>query len=174
MGDRPPQFSETHVKHLEMIQAVITRLGNDSFLVKGWAVTVSGVFLGLAINGSRPALALIGLVPTLMFWSLDTYYLRSERLFRVFYDHARRQAPGYSSFAMDGTGPAFISSLSEVDRDKASWWKTAWRPTLRWLYLALLLAGCVTALVIASGSDNERSGCPESQAYFVGDSPRRC
>jgi len=33
-----------------MVQAVITRLGNDSFLVKGWAVTVNGVFLGFAVS----------------------------------------------------------------------------------------------------------------------------
>lgn len=28
------------VKHLEMIQGVINRLGHDSFLVKGWSMTI--------------------------------------------------------------------------------------------------------------------------------------
>lgn len=44
-----------------MIQAAIGRLGNDSFLVKGWAVTVAGVFFGFAVNGSTSALAFASL-----------------------------------------------------------------------------------------------------------------
>ena len=32
-------MNETRVKHLEFIQAVITRLAHDSFLYKGWAIT---------------------------------------------------------------------------------------------------------------------------------------
>lgn len=36
-------FEDQRIKHLDMLQAVIGRLGNDSFLVKGWAVTVAGV-----------------------------------------------------------------------------------------------------------------------------------
>jgi hypothetical protein len=32
------------LKHLEFVQAVITRLANNSFLMKGWALTVAGAF----------------------------------------------------------------------------------------------------------------------------------
>ena len=32
--------TEKIVKHLEMIQAVINRLGNNSFLLKSWSMTV--------------------------------------------------------------------------------------------------------------------------------------
>ncbi len=34
---------------MEMLQAVIGRLGNDSFLIKGRAVTVAAAFLGSAV-----------------------------------------------------------------------------------------------------------------------------
>lgn len=36
-------FDEARIKHLELIQAVIGRLGINGFLMKGWALTVAGV-----------------------------------------------------------------------------------------------------------------------------------
>jgi len=33
---RYDEVDTTRVSHLQMIQAVIGRLGNDSFLIKGW------------------------------------------------------------------------------------------------------------------------------------------
>ena len=33
------------LKHLEFIQGIITRMANNSFMLKGWAVTlVAGIF----------------------------------------------------------------------------------------------------------------------------------
>ncbi len=40
-------FEDSHVKHLEMIQSVVARLGNNAFLIKGWAITVAAAFVGL-------------------------------------------------------------------------------------------------------------------------------
>ena len=31
---------EIKIRHLEMIQAVITRMASNSFMLKGWAVTL--------------------------------------------------------------------------------------------------------------------------------------
>jgi hypothetical protein len=160
-----PTLSPARLKHLEMIQAVIARLGNDSFLVKGWAVTVSGVFLGLAVSASKPGLALVSLAPTLLFWVLDSYYLRSERLFRAFYERARTAGAGYLLLGMDGTSAAFVQTLTASEQKRLSWSKTFWRPTLRWLYLALALAA---VLVFAFAPDDDGAAsdagqrCPHS------------
>jgi hypothetical protein len=71
-------LEDHRVKHLEMIQVVIARLGNDSFLVKGWAITVAGVFYGFAIQTANWKLAAVSAAPTLSFWVLDVY--RRSRL----------------------------------------------------------------------------------------------
>lgn len=161
-------LSDQQVKHLEMIQAVITRLGNDSFLVKGWAITVNGVFLGFAVNSGQPDLALVSLAPTLLFWSLDTYYLRSERLFRIFYERARQGGSSYVPFVMDGTGPAFVASLSAGrEKDASSFWKTAWRPTLRWLYLGLIVAATLV-FFLANGAEPDEAPSTKRAAYAIG------
>ncbi|QNA75407.1 hypothetical protein C8250_029095 [Streptomyces sp. So13.3] len=91
----PGDLRQEDLKHLEFLQAVIARHGNNSFLIKGWAITLSGAFLAVASRGAggRTAVICVGLVTG--FWSLDSYYLRQERLFRSLYEKiaSRRAAP---------------------------------------------------------------------------------
>jgi hypothetical protein len=155
---------DQRVKHLEMVQAVIARLGNDGFLVKGWAVTTSSIFLGFAVNAKAESLALVSLVPTVFFWGLDTYYLRAERLFRVFYERVRVAGPGYAPFGMDATSQTFLDTLKNGPQgDTGSYWKTAWRPTLRYLYLGLVAASVLVAVIIFQWdpiTSSPRAGSP--------------
>jgi hypothetical protein len=150
MDEGYDSFSEKHVKHLELLQAVIGRLGNDSFLVKGWAVTVAGVFLGFAVNSHDASLALASLLSTAFFWGLDTYFLRSERLFRVLYDYVRRRQ-GIEPFFMAATSDAFMNRLShgnEQDQSARLWRRAFWSPTLRTCYGGLAVSALVVALLI--------------------------
>lgn len=80
-------------KHLEFILDVVERHARNSFVLKGWSVTlVAAVFL-LAVRGAEPALAMAaGLLPSLTFWALDAYYLRQERMFRALYNHVQRRS----------------------------------------------------------------------------------
>ena len=76
-------MNEYKIAHLEMIQGVINRMGNNSFIIKGWAVTlVSGLF---AVSIENYKIAFISLVPIFLFWWLDTFFLYQERLFRELY-----------------------------------------------------------------------------------------
>jgi len=84
------QPEEYRVKHLEFIQGVINRMAGNSFLLKGWSVTLVAVLFALAASGGNWRYALLGLLPSISFWGLDAYYLRQERLFRKLYDAARR------------------------------------------------------------------------------------
>jgi uncharacterized membrane protein len=149
-----------------MIQAVIARLGNDSFLVKGWAVTVTGVFLGFAVSSEDEWLAVVGTVPTLFFWLLDGYYLKSERLFRILYERVRSGASDVVPFGMDATSRAFAATLiTEDERSTRSLRKTLWRPTIRYLYLGLALSAGIVAIVLSAnddGSSSHRTGCPHA------------
>ncbi|MFE7467780.1 hypothetical protein ACFU6R_27240 [Streptomyces sp. NPDC057499] len=89
------------IKHLEFIQAVIARLGNGSFLIKGWTMTVAGVFFGVLVSRPGWLLALAGLVPIGGFWLLDSYFLRQERLFRKLYDDVRKPGTNVELFSMN-------------------------------------------------------------------------
>ncbi|MEU5878778.1 hypothetical protein [Spirillospora sp. NPDC047279] len=96
-------FSAEQIKHLEFIQAVITRLGNGSFLIKGWALTLLAAFLGFSLRDLDWKLSAVALVPLVGFWLLDSYFLRQERLFRKLYDQAR--LPGKVEVFSMNVGP---------------------------------------------------------------------
>lgn len=83
---------ENRIKHLELIQGVINRMSSNSFMLKGWAVTlVAGIF-ALSANGADKRFFVITYIPVLVFWFLDAYYLFQERLYRLLYNEVRQKA----------------------------------------------------------------------------------
>ncbi|MEU3066856.1 hypothetical protein ABZ712_08035 [Streptomyces sp. NPDC006906] len=94
-------ISSDEIKHLEFIQAVVTRLANGSFLIKGWTMTVAGIFFGVAANNLSWKIATTGMIPIIGFWLLDSYYLRQERLFRKLYDDVRKPNVSVEVFSMN-------------------------------------------------------------------------
>jgi hypothetical protein len=136
-------FEENRVKHLEMIQAVISRLGTNSFLVKGWAVTVSGAFLGFAVAGKEWGLALAGLLPVVMFWYLDAYFLRAERFFRALHEAVRTGSPAMEPFVMAATHLDFGESPPDT-----SWSDVLFSNTLFMFYGALGLSAVIVLAAI--------------------------
>ena len=76
---------ENKIKHLEMIQEIINRMSNNSFMLKGWAVTlVAGIF-ALSSKDTDKMYFLFVYIPIIVFWWLDSYYLLQERLYRELY-----------------------------------------------------------------------------------------
>jgi hypothetical protein len=70
-------------KEVEIVQDVISRMGNNSFLIKGWAVTL--IVASLIIKGAMYH-HYVAFLPLFVFWCLDAYFLRMERLYRKLYD----------------------------------------------------------------------------------------
>ena len=100
---------QLRLRHLEDIRQVIARLSQNSFMIRGWSVTLVTVIVAFgASRGNASHLpALVALPPTVIFWYLDAYYLHQERLFRHMYRAAARSltegasAPTVPLFTMD-------------------------------------------------------------------------
>lgn len=93
-------FMESKLKHLEFLQNIITRMANNSFLLKGWAITLIGVIAGLNKDDMGRKLVLISFFLILTFWILDAYFLGQERYFRARYDEVRKKEPQEIDFGM--------------------------------------------------------------------------
>jgi hypothetical protein len=74
-----------------------------------------------------------------MFWWLDAFFQRQERLFRKLFDRARTDESAETDFSMN-TQP--------VDCEVVSRTKVAWSPTLRWFYGSLFLAVTIAMLAL--------------------------
>jgi len=66
---------ENKRKHLEMIQGVVNRLAQSSFLLKGCSVVLVSALLALAAIGSQPIFIFLAYFPAITFWVLDGYSL---------------------------------------------------------------------------------------------------
>lgn len=113
---------EKVIKHLEMTQAVINRLGRNSVLLKGWSMTVivATMILIARYDVQNPCIVLAVMFPVLGFWILDGYFLWQERLFRQVYDEVRGQSD--TDFKMD--------VMKHRDKPKCSWWSAVFSVTL--------------------------------------------
>lgn len=97
------------LKHLELVQGVINRMASNSFMLKGWAVTlVAGIF-ALAGKDTDKLYFLVSYVPVIVFWGLDAYYLLQERLYRSLYDRVRKTEEENIDFALKATKKEFNS-----------------------------------------------------------------
>lgn len=94
-------MKETKSKHIDIIQSTISRMAQNSFIVKGWAVTILiGLFVFLQKNESKSNL-FIYITPIIFFWVLDSYYLWQERLFRKLYNKIIDDLTSESDLSMD-------------------------------------------------------------------------
>ena len=84
---------ENKIKHLEFIQTVITRMNQNSFQIKGWMITIVSALLSLYASSGKQIYILVAIVPTVIFWFLDTYYLQQERKFRGVYNDVAGLSP---------------------------------------------------------------------------------
>lgn len=73
------------MKEIDLIQDIIKRMAHNSFLIKGWAITlILTTFLLKSDNLEKGAL--ISLLPLVGFWFLDSFYLTTERNYRKLHE----------------------------------------------------------------------------------------
>ena len=89
-------------KHIDLIQEVVNRMAQHSFILKGWGVTlVVAVFALNAKDGLDKNYLLAAIIPVVIFWFLDGYYLQKERLFRALFDEVRIKEEADIDYSMD-------------------------------------------------------------------------
>ena len=129
---------DAKIKHLELIQGVINRMASNSFLLKGWSVVLVSAVLVLVSRHGGSRWALIGLIPTLVFWGLDGYFLHQERLYRALYDHVRILMPDEIDFSM---------RTNSFSGPRLTWHSALLSVTLLWFYLAVTIGVLIAVLV---------------------------
>lgn len=116
-------------KEIDLIQACITRMANNSFLLKGWAITIIAV--GLALTDKAQDQALIStvlLIPLFCFWFLDAFFLRTEKMYREMYKWVLQKRSEDDKTLLYDLDPRRFSDQVEP------LWKVVKSLTLRWFY----------------------------------------
>lgn len=81
-------MSDEKIKYLEFIQNIVTRMNQNSFMIKNWTVAIVSALLALYAGKENKLFILISVFPVFIFMFLDSYYLWQERKFRHLYSKA--------------------------------------------------------------------------------------
>ena len=74
-------------KEIDLVQGCINRMAQNSFVVKGWLITLVTVILALLPDKINiDFLCGVIILTTLLFWYLDAFFLRTEKLYRWKYE----------------------------------------------------------------------------------------
>jgi hypothetical protein len=103
------------IAHLGFIQAVITRMGTNSFLLKGWSITLVAAIFALSAKDADHRFVMLAYFPVIVFWGLDGFFLHQEKLFRKLYEEVANANISSDLFTMN-TEPVrgMVSSLAVV------------------------------------------------------------
>jgi hypothetical protein len=78
--------SPAAIAHLNMLQAVVTRLAGDSAQCKTWCVAIVSALFGLAGATKSGRIAAAAIIPILVFGLVDAGYLANEKAYRDLYN----------------------------------------------------------------------------------------
>lgn len=157
-----PEISpEDRRKHLDYIQAVVTRQSAASASTKGWLLPVVTAVLGFALAQHVWPLAVLGIVLIAVFAYVDASYLRSEQEFRTLYKAVSRSERMVPQFTLD---PTDAHEPPPHDAPPATKWKAwcakyipsraVWASwSIAPFYAAMLILGVGVAVAAAFSGD---------------------
>lgn len=129
---------EKKLKHLEFIQNVINRMASNSFIIKGWCITLIVGLFALVEKEIIQNYILFSFIPLLFFWFLDAYFLKKEKEYRELYDDVREKEEEEIDFSM------------KIEQKKC-YGNSFFSQTLIFFYFIPLLVLIITFLIIIYG-----------------------
>jgi len=145
MGYTKEELKEFMLKEIDIIQDIIKRMAFNSFMIKGWAITL--VAVTLLLRGSKYQV-LIAFIPILVFWFLDAYFLWQERLYRRLYNWIIKNR-------MDTDEHLFDMNAYRFKDKEQSKLRIMFSITLGWFYGSLLILTLIYAIYVLL----QKGGC---------------
>lgn len=138
MDDKEGQ-KEYMLKEIEIIQDIIKRMAFNSFMIKGWTITL--VVVTLLLKGAKYQV-LIAFIPLLVFWFLDAYFLWQERMYRKLYDWVIGNRLNTDEHLLDMNAYRFKDAIQ-------SRFRIMFSITLGWFYGSIaILVAIYTAILL--------------------------
>jgi len=133
-------LKEYMLKEIDIIQDIIKRMAFNSFVIKGWAITL--VVVTLLLKGTRFQV-LIAFIPLLIFWFLDAYFLWQERMYRKLYDWVVSNRLKTEEYLFDMNAYRFKDKVQ-------SRLKIMFSITLGWFYGAIAVLVIIYGLILCT------------------------
>lgn len=136
MTEENGSLKEYMLKEVDLIQNIIRRMASNSFMIKGWTITLVVATLLLKNENIK---VLIAYIPLIAFWYLDSYFLQQERMYRRLYNWVIENRLKTDEYLLDMNAYRFSSEVDTIIQIMFS-------KTLFWFYGSIFLL--LTAFVI--------------------------
>ena len=113
-------------------------MATNSFLFKGWAITIAVGLSAFAAIDTKAALLAIAIISTAMFWGLDAYYLWLERGFIKLHAAVAAKKEADIDFSM---------TIDKSDK-WSKWFAILWRPHLVLFYGIIILIDVIGIFIV--------------------------
>ena len=130
---------EKKLKHLDFLQLIITRMNVNSFLLKGWTVTLIAALFAFAAKDTNIKYVMITYISTIVFWFLDGYYLSLERQYRDLYNFVRKKDEAEIDFDLNAKA---------YNKNKSAWINCVFSRTLCAFYGALMIITLIIMFIL--------------------------
>lgn len=84
------KINEILHKEIDLIQGVISRMAQNSFILKGWMISIIVAVLAITkdtfLTKDITYFSLVLCLPLFVFWYLDAFFLHKERCYRKLYE----------------------------------------------------------------------------------------
>jgi len=132
-------LKEYMLKEIELIQDIIKRMAFNSFMIKGWAITL--VVVALLLKGTNYQVW-IAFIPLLVFWFLDANFLWQERLYRKLYEWVVNNRLKTDEYLFDMNAYRFKDTVQSRIRIMFS-------ITLGWFYSSIAILVIVYSIILS-------------------------
>lgn len=169
-------MQEDKRKHLEFIQGIINRHNSNSFTIKGWTIGIISALFALASSLNEPLIIFISIIPILLFWGLDSFYLANERCFVDLYNAVVKEnyeIPKTSILKSkkDTSGIAFETgnfgnfemNFSKFKKWKDNqWWYVLFSKSIIGIYLPMIIVTLILGCISIKFNKNQITTCTVS------------
>lgn len=125
------------IKHLEFIQAIIKRMNANSFQIKTWTVTIIAAIFAIYSSNKEISILLFALIPLIIFWLLDSFYLLQEKKYRDLFNNII----GLNEIKQNIK--TFDLNANDYKKGICSFLVVMFSKTIFWFYFSLILISLI-------------------------------
>lgn len=132
-------MNDNKFKHLEFIHNTINRMSSNSFIIKGWIITLITAIFVLSDNEANKNFLFISMITIPTFWYINSFFLQQERKYRKLYDEVR---------VLENNEIDFSMNTGHITRGKYSLISSMFSRSIWPLYLIILIVSIIVVYLI--------------------------
>ncbi len=140
------QDRDYFLKHLDILQSIISRMAQNSSSAKSYCITLVSAILVFVMDKGRVEFIMIAYLPILMCFLLDVYYLALEKRFRKSYNMCvlKKSNNTFTDVEVLNIKPTIVSQKCPL----VDYIRSSYSPSILFFYPTLMIAIYIVSMIL--------------------------